>query len=104
MALPENEVATFEIGWLGVVSRAQGALLHIAVARAADAASRERDLDETGTVEPETALAAPEIGNVDESLRDRHEVALVEIERRQVSRRDIAVHRHGKWAIKVCDG
>ena len=57
-----------------VATAAERALLHVAVARAADAAGRQRDLDEARAIEAEARLAAPEIGHAEKPLGDRDEV------------------------------
>ena len=68
-------------------------LLHVAVARAGDAAGAERDLHQAGAVDAVAGLAAPQIGRAEEALRHRDEILLDMIERRQVARRQIAGRR-----------
>ena len=69
---------------------AKRALLHVAVARAWHAASRKRDLDKAGTVEPEHGLAAPQIRRADKALRDGDKIALILIDGRKMRRRHVA--------------
>src|SRR5262249_59941150 len=85
---PEHEIAALKTVEADVP--AQPALLHVAVARARNAARGERNLHEAGTVDAEAGLAAPQVGRAEKALGDRHEVALVRVERGQVLRRNEA--------------
>ena len=67
VAFPENQVAALQAG--EACRLAERALLHVAVARAFDAAGRQRDLHQPRAVEAEARLAAPEIGHADETAR-----------------------------------
>ena len=64
-------------------------LLHVAVARARDAASCEGDLHEPGTVKPEAGLAAPEIWRTDEALGDHNEIHFICGDRRKMPCQDV---------------
>ena len=69
----------------GKVGRlAERLLLHVAVARAWDAAGGQRDLHQTRAVEAHAGLAAPEIGRADEPLRHRDEIGFLGVERREM--------------------
>ena len=91
MALPEDQIAAARCSI--VDRRAERLLLHVAVARAGDAAGLQRDLHQAGAVDAVVGLAAPEIGRAEETFRDRDEVLLDMIERREVARRQIAGQR-----------
>ena len=58
----------------GSSARPSAVLLHVAVARAADAGGVQRDLHQAGAIDAEAALAAPEIGRADEAFGDRDEI------------------------------
>ncbi len=84
---------------LVAMRRSERRLLHVAVARAGDAAGGERNLHETRTVEPERGLAAPQIGHAEKALGDRDEIAFVIAERREMCRRHIGAARRHRHAI-----
>src|SRR5205807_3122760 len=73
VALPEQKVAALR---RSARLFAERALLHVAVARAADATSHERELNQGGAVEPETGAPAPQIRHADETFGDRNEILL----------------------------
>ena len=68
-----------------LVGLPERALLHVAVARAFDAARCQRDLHETRAVEPQARLAAPEIGHAEKSLGHRDEIGLDRGERSEMA-------------------
>jgi hypothetical protein len=53
--------------------------LHVAVARAGDAAGRQGHLHEAGAIEAQAGLAAPQIGRADKALGDGNEIGLIGI-------------------------
>ena len=82
---------------IGGRRRSQRRFLHVAVARACDAAGGQRDLDEPRAIETERGLAAPQIGRAEKALGDRDEVRFVLVERRKVRGRHVGAgwrHRH----------
>jgi hypothetical protein len=57
VAAPKYEIAARKLGEIDW--RSERALLHVAVARASNAAGRKRELDQAGAVNPKHGLAAP---------------------------------------------
>ena len=88
VALPEYQIAAPRLR--DVDRRAERVFLHVAVARAGDAAGAERYLHEAGAVEPEIGLAAPQIRDPKEALRHRHEIFLSLRQWRKMPKRDEA--------------
>src|SRR5438034_4097781 len=102
VALPERTIAAAQPRWIDRRRhrRAERAFLHVAAARAGDAASRERNLNEAGAVEAKTRPAAPEIGHAKKFFCDRDEVHLVAIKRYNMAPRHMAAGgRHRKHLI-----
>ena len=68
MAFPENQIAAFEFLRVARIEfAAEPLLLHVAVARAAGAGGGERNLHQPRTIDPEAALAAPQVGRADKA-------------------------------------
>src|SRR3981081_2157268 len=62
VAFPENQIAALQsFGFRRIQYPAEPILLHVAVARTAGARGVQRYLDQPGTIDPKTALAAPQI-------------------------------------------
>ena len=91
MAFPEHKIAAARLR--DVDRLAERGFLHVAVARAGDAAGVERNLHEAGAIEPEIGLAAPQIRDPEEAFGDRDEVLLALRERRDVAERNEAERR-----------
>ncbi len=64
--------------------------LHVAVARAGDAAGRERDLHQARAIDAEAGLAAPQIRHADEALGNGDEIRCGGVERRKMVSRHVA--------------
>ena len=74
--------------------------MHVAVARAAGAGRVQRDLDQAGTIDSKTALAAPQIGRADEALGHRDEIIGKAVDAAEMLPRQIpALARHGESAV-----
>ena len=97
MPLPEDKIAAARLR--DVDRLAERGFLHVAVARAGDAAGVERNLHEAGAIEPEIGLAAPQIRDPEEAFGDRDEVLLALRERRDVAERNEAERRHGEAVL-----
>src|SRR5690348_18347941 len=88
MAFPEHQVAKLQS--LEACRRAKRPLLHVAVARAGEAGCRKRHLHQSGAVDAEAGLAAPEIRHTDKTLGDLDEIRLDRAQRNEVLLRYIA--------------
>ena len=73
VAFPEEKIATARID-NSAEQRAERCLLHVAVARAGEAAGVERKLHQSRTVDPKRGPAAPEIWHMQECFGDRDRV------------------------------
>src|SRR6266849_1182592 len=100
MALPENQVAALQLPGLGRRQHpAETVLLHVAVTRTAGACGVQRYLDQAGTIDAKTALAAPQIGRAGEALGDRDEIARVTVDGADMLVRQVpAFAGHGESA------
>src|ERR1051325_5816471 len=101
MGRPENEIAAPQR--LGVDGCAERLLLHVAVARAGNAAGVQRDLHEPRTIETVIRLAAPEIGRAQKALRHRDEIALLRPKRRDMRRGQKTNRRYRKALLLARD-
>src|SRR3954471_2291778 len=90
VAFPEQQISALELRHVGCNSGTERTFLHIAVPRATDAAGRERNLHQPGTIDAETRLATPKIGYAEEFLGNGNEVTVESIERNNVPARHIA--------------
>ena len=107
MALPEHQVAAPQVGMPGIPATAvpSACFLHVAVARAGDAAGRQRQLHQAGAVEAEAGLAAPQIGRADEALGDGDEIGGDVVDGREMLRRHVAAAgRHRETRLVADDG
>src|SRR5262249_24474065 len=90
-------------------ARAQGKLraerrLHVAVARAGDAAGVERELYEPRAVDAEAGFPAPEIGHAEERLGNGDEIRRAAAERGQMpARHEAAVIEPGEGGAQLAD-
>ena len=92
MAFPEHQIAPTQAREIVYGQRgAECALLHVAVARADDAACCECNLHQSRTIESQAGLAAPQIGNADKTFRDGDEIRLAALDGGQVPGRDAKV-------------
>src|SRR5439155_23424096 len=106
VALPEQKIAAAQPRWIERRRhrRAERAFLHVAVARAGDTASRERNLNEAGAVEAKTRPAAPEIGHAEKFFGNGDEVRLVAIKRHNMAPGHMAAGgRHRKNRVAARD-
>src|SRR5262249_4624270 len=63
--------------------------LHVAIARAGEAAGGERDLHQPGAVEPKAGLAAPHIRRAEKTPGDRDEIRPAALDPRAMRRRHV---------------
>src|ERR1700694_4818131 len=81
VAFPEHQIATLQsFGLCRIQCSAKTILLHVAVARAAGARGVQRYLYEPGTIDPKTALAAPQIRRADEAFGHRDEIRFMAVD------------------------
>ena len=90
MAVPEDQIAALQFFRFRCIQRtAEAILLHVAVAWAAGAGGIQRDLDQTGAIDAEAALAAPQIGRADEPLGHGDEIVFVVVDAADMRQRQI---------------
>src|ERR1700730_3964631 len=101
VAGPEHQIATLQsFGLWRIQCSAENILLHVAVARAAGASGVQRYLYEPGTIDPKTALAAPQVRRADEAFGHRDEICFMAVDAADMQPRQIpALARHGKSTV-----
>src|ERR1700682_4455104 len=101
MALPEQQIAAPQfLRFRRIQCPAEAVLLHVAVARAADTCGVQRNLHQPGTVDAETALAAPQIWRAGELFGHRDEIVRMAVDGLDMLALQIpAVARHGENAV-----
>ena len=74
MPIPEDEIAAAQLSAPGIDADTDRGFLKVRIARHVHARAVERNLDQTGTIDPKGRLATPQIGRGHETLRDVHEI------------------------------
>src|SRR6185437_4941143 len=102
MAFPEHQIAAPQLAKRRQFSERY--FLHVAVARAGVAGRLQRDLHQSGAVDAERCLAAPQIGRVEKFLGDRDEIRLPRLERSEMRQLQMpAVGGNTKTFVEFCD-
>ena len=93
MAFPEQQI----IALIGVADGgAHGLFLLVAVTGAGDAAGQQRRLNKARTIDPPTAVAAPEIGRANEQRRDLRRVGLSALDGCKMAQRNVPLRGFGE--------